>query len=115
MPERARRHSITPTVTRRPIDLCVEQVAMKDRLFLFHWHAAEAEQLAAPLRAQGWQVDVEAQDGARGSSAVKATLPDAVVIYLRRLPSHGRETAEALRSSKATRAVPIIFVDGEGE
>lgn len=42
-------------------------------------------------------------------------MPDAVVIYLTRLPSHGRETAIALRSARATRNVPIVFVEGKGE
>ncbi len=32
-----------------------------------------------------------------------------------RLPSHGRETADYLRSLKSTRHIPIIFVGGEGE
>ena len=88
---------------------------MNGRLFLFHWNEAEVEAHAARLRSWGWQVDMEAQDGARGGSAVKANPPDAVVVYLTRLPSHGRETAHALRSMKATRQLPIIFVDGSGE
>lgn len=32
-----------------------------------------------------------------------------------RLPSHGRETADYLRSLKATRHIPIVFVGGKGE
>lgn len=46
---------------------------------------------------------------------VKARPPDVLVVYLTRLPSHGRETAHMLRSVKATRDLPIIFVGGEGE
>ncbi|MBI5154241.1 DUF3052 family protein [Candidatus Poribacteria bacterium] len=41
-----------------------------------------------------------------------AELPDAVVIDLSRLPSHGRHTAEAIRDQKKTRALPLVFVDG---
>ena len=37
---------------------------------------------------------------------LRSTPPDAVVIDLSRLPSHGREFAVALRGSKATRHVP---------
>ncbi len=43
------------------------------------------------------------------------SLPDAVVIDLSRMPSHGREVAQALRSAKGTRHLPIVFVDGEPE
>ena len=41
--------------------------------------------------------------------------PDAVVIDLSRMPSHGREVAHSLRGAKATRHLPIVFVDGEPE
>ncbi len=87
----------------------------KGRLFLIHWKDAEIEALAAPLRAQGWQVEIEAQDGARACTAIKANPPDAVVIYLRRLPSPGGEAAAALATMRPTRHIPVIFVDGQGE
>jgi DNA-binding response OmpR family regulator len=90
-------------------------VTSKGRLALFHWNAKEAAGLARALRADGWKVDVESEDGARGGRAVLAFPPDAVVIYLARLPSHGRETAHWLRSSKAGRNIPILFVDGTPE
>ncbi|HEU4342310.1 MAG TPA: DNA-3-methyladenine glycosylase I [Candidatus Binatia bacterium] len=57
----------------------------------------------------------EYEDGARGGSAIKQNPPDAVVIYLTRLPSHGRATAEYLTQTKSTRSIPLIFVGGEGE
>jgi len=41
-------------------------------LFLFCWNEAEAEEAAKQLRASGWSVDLEWEDGARGSAAVKA-------------------------------------------
>jgi DNA-binding response OmpR family regulator len=88
---------------------------MKGKLFLIHWKQAEAEELAKPLRAAGWQVEIEAEDGARAGQRILADPPQAVVIYLTRLPSHGRETAHALRSYKAGREIPILFVDGESE
>lgn len=84
-------------------------------LFLIHWNGGEAENLAAPLREEGWAVEVEAEDGARAVERIRDQAPAAVVIFLRRLPSHGRETAHALRAMKATRHVPILFVDGEEE
>ncbi len=89
-------------------------MAEKPRLFLIHWNAAEARALAAPLRHAGWTVSLESEDGARASRRILASPPRAVVIYLTRLPSHGRETAHAVRASKAGRTIPMIFVGGEG-
>ncbi len=85
---------------------------MTGRIFLIHWNATEAEELANRLRADSWTVGTEAEDGYRAGRLIKKNLPDAVVIYLTLLPSHGRETAAYLRSQKATRGLPIVFVDG---
>ena len=81
-------------------------------LFLVHWNQVEAVPLAEGLIASGWQVEIEAEDGARAAKRILADPPAAVVIYLTRLPSHGRETARYLRSRSN---VPIIFVDGAEE
>ncbi|MBI2183870.1 MAG: hypothetical protein HYU39_02805 [Thaumarchaeota archaeon] len=85
---------------------------MKGRIFLIHWNQSEADEFAEKLRSEGWKVDIEAEDGARAGKMIRADPPDAVVIYLTRLPSHGRETADYLRSVKTTRNIPIVFVDG---
>jgi len=37
------------------------------------------------------------------------------VIDLSRLPSHGRAIATMLRQRKATRSIPIVFVEGDPE
>jgi len=34
------------------------------------------------------------------------------VIYLTRLPSHGRETGHALKEIEGTREIPLVYVDG---
>ena len=86
--------------------------AVNRSLFLIHWNQHEAGPLAESLIASGWQVETEAEDGARAASRILADPPAAVVIYLTRLPSHGRETARYLRTKSA---VPIIFVDGADE
>ncbi len=83
------------------------------KLFLINWHQQEAQAMATGLRAAGWQVEVEHEDGARASKAITANPPAAVVISLARLPSHGRETAHYLRTRKALAGLPIIFVGGE--
>lgn len=87
----------------------------KGRLFLVHWHAEEAGELAAPLLADGWTVDIETADGARACKAILADPPDAVVVSLARMPSHGRETVRAIRNSKAGRDLPVIFLDGQDD
>jgi len=87
----------------------------KGRVFVFAWSQAEAEAAARLISGWGWQVDTEWQDGARGSAAVKASPPDAVVLYLTHKPSHSRATAEHLAQTKATAHIPLLFVGGEGE
>lgn len=87
----------------------------EQRLFLIHWNSAEASTLAEPLRDLGWTVEVETEDGARAGKRIPELQPTVVVIYLTRLPSHGRETTNYLASTKATRHVPIVFVGGQGE
>ncbi|MDP9022712.1 MAG: hypothetical protein M3N57_08460 [Actinomycetota bacterium] len=82
------------------------------RIYLVHWNADEAEQLAGDLRTQGHDVAVEAEDGARAAHRIFEDPPDAVVISLRRLPSHGRDVAVHVRSRSDA---PIIFVDGDPE
>lgn len=88
--------------------------ARKHRLYLIHWNAAEAKARAEQLRAVGYQVACEPLD-LPAMRAVRDKPPDAVVIDLTRLPSHGREVAVAIRRFKATRHVPLVFVEGEAE
>ena len=83
--------------------------------FLIHWHPDEAEALSLPLREAGWTVSIEAEDGARACTTVKTGQPDVVVISLARKPSHGRITGEHLASQRATREIPLIFLDGTEE
>lgn len=85
------------------------------RLFLIHWNQDELSDLAQPLRAAGWQLQTESEDGARASKAILADPPTALVIYLSRLPSHGRETASYLRTRLGPDQLPIVFVDGQPE
>ena len=83
--------------------------------FLFHWNAQEAEKLAEQIQGFGWRIiGVEAEDGARGSKLVRELQPTVVIVYLTRLPSHGRETAAYIQSVKATSHIPIIFFGGKG-
>lgn len=88
---------------------------VKGTIFLAHWNAAEAERYAPELRSAEWEVEIEAEDGARACQRITASRPGAVVICLSRLPSHGRELGRSLRDLKATPDLPLVFVDGAGE
>jgi len=88
------------------------ETAMSDRVRLIHWNEVEAAACAARLVAAGYGVDARPL-GKSGVAALRADPPAACVIDLSRLPSHGREVATALRSTKATRGIPIVFAGGE--
>jgi hypothetical protein len=42
---------------------------------------------------------------------VQRLAPDVLVVWLARLPSHGRATAGYVRSTAWGRAIPVVFVD----
>lgn len=84
------------------------------RVFLFDWDKEGAPTRAAALRQAGFHVEVESENGARGVRAVLAHPPDVEVLSLDKHPSHSRETADATRRYRAGRAMPIVFVGGDG-
>jgi len=82
------------------------------RVFYLHWNRDEALEQARALRRAGHTVTCHYST--QQPPKVRS-LPDACVISLARLPSHGRAVAEWFRESKARRAVPLIFVGGAEE
>jgi CheY-like chemotaxis protein len=86
----------------------------RPRVFLVHWKQAEAPERLARLEAAGFAAD-GGEVGTPELRALRADPPDAVVVDLSRLPSHGRDVALALRTSPKTRHVPIAFVEGAPE
>jgi len=86
------------------------------RLFLIHWNEVECTERAGRLRRLGHAVEAwHRVDGPAALRALAASPPDAVVIDLSRIPSHGREVGVALRTRKATREIPLVFVEGAPE
>jgi CheY-like chemotaxis protein len=85
------------------------------RIRLLHWKRAEAAVYLDLLRKQGHQVDYEEQFRPALRKAWRESPPDAFVIDLSRLPSHGREIAIDLRQSPVTRHIPIVFCEGAEE
>ncbi len=85
------------------------------RVLLVHWKPEEAKPHVAALQKSGHEIRVLDPDGMPELRALGARPPDAIVIDLGRLPSQGRAVATALRQQKATRAVPLVFVEGDPE
>ena len=85
------------------------------RVRLIHWKAEEADARAERLEAAGFRAEFSLLSPPDLFRRLKNDPPDAVVIDLTRRPSHGREIAGALRKHKATRHVPLVFVDGDPE
>jgi hypothetical protein len=82
------------------------------RIRLIHWKESETEKLAEKLRAAGYEVNGEPVT--QGSlRELKRNPPAAVVIDLNRLPGQGRDVGLAVRAGKATRLVPLVFVEGD--
>lgn len=86
------------------------------RVLIIHWNPGEAAERAERLLRLGFETSWFANqaDGA-GFRALRESPPDAVVIDLTRVPSHGQAVGIALRQQKATRMVPLAFIEGDPE
>src|SRR5437868_9503088 len=76
------------------------------------WNPDLAQERARVLQDAGIAVDASPLIPGGGIGQFRANPPGAVLIDLDRLPSHGREVAVALRNSKTTRHIPIVFAGG---
>jgi CheY-like chemotaxis protein len=89
---------------------------MAARILVLHWNAAEAAERVELLRGARFQADYFARtDSDGGFRMIRENPPDAVAIDLARLPSHGREVGRRLREHKATRHIPLVFLEGDSE
>jgi hypothetical protein len=82
---------------------------------LFHWEKEGAKVRAAELAADGWEVEMEFEEGSRGCKNLKAFALDVAVFDIAQKAVHSRECGRALRNAKAFRETPFIFVDGTDE
>jgi CheY-like chemotaxis protein len=82
------------------------------RIRLFHWNITEAEQKTLILKSLGYEVDYEPYPP-KALKQLGNNPPAAVIIDLSRLPSQGRDIAVNILYAKATRNIPIIFVEGD--
>jgi len=85
------------------------------RVRLIHWNAAEAAERADRVRAAGYDTDAAPFRGSVELCALRQRPPLAVVIDLSRLPMQGRDVGLAIRHAKATRHVPLVFVEGASD
>jgi len=79
------------------------------------WKDEEAAERARFLKNAGLQVDASRFNPGGMITQLKENPPALILIDLDRLPSHGREVAVTLRSSKAMRHLPIVFAGGAEE
>ena len=79
------------------------------------WKEDLARERARGLKAAGFLVDASPLNPSGLIGQFRANMPAAVLIDLDRLPSYGREVAVALRQSKTTRHLPIVFAGGVEE
>jgi hypothetical protein len=80
------------------------------RILFVHLNAAEAQALAAPYRSSHEVFIVDA--AGQTYRQVADFPPDAVIISLDRVPSHGLAIGSLLRKRKASRHAPLIYVGG---
>jgi hypothetical protein len=79
------------------------------------WNEDHALKRAQLLESAGVRVDASPLETRGLVAGFREHPPDAVVIDLDRLPSHGRELAVALRTSKSTARLPVVFAGGAPE
>jgi hypothetical protein len=81
------------------------------RIRVLNGHA-ESEIWIERLRAAGYDVDARKVRAPDDLKALGRPVPAAVAIDLARAPGHGRDLGLAVRQMKATRQLPLVFVDG---
>jgi CheY-like chemotaxis protein len=91
-----------------------ETVGSVHRVRLIHWKAGEAAERIGRLRSAGYEVDFD-ESAPAILKALRQHPPEVVVIDLARLPAQGRDMALAVRHYKATRHLPVVFVEGDEE
>jgi len=92
--------------------LVKEEEPVMPRIRLIHWNQTEAKQKAQILQSAGYTVNCEPLTPQK-LKELKNNPPDAIIIDLTRLPMQGRDIAITIRHNKATRNVPIVFVEGD--
>src|SRR5256885_16132051 len=85
------------------------------RLLLVHWNTEEAKAKARTLKGLGHTTEILCDSEKPNLGRVRESPPDVFLIDLNRLPSPGGEIAGYFRRAKATRQIPMLFVDGNAQ
>src|SRR5579863_4714553 len=81
----------------------VDYSVIVPRVRIVHWKAPEAEPLVEACRACGFEVEYDDVKFGELAKMIRKKPPDALVIDLTCVPSHGRDTAVAFRQTKYAR------------
>lgn len=85
-----------------------------NRVLLIHWKESELPERVAALRRAGYQVTTHSSQ-AKAPKLSQSKPPAVILIDLSRLPSHGRTYGYVFRQQKTTRAIPLVFLEGDPE
>jgi len=85
------------------------------RVVVVSHEIAEAVELAARLRRDGIDGEPCRHLGTKGFRELRENPPAAILIDLMHVPSYGRGIAGLLREGNATRAIPLVFLEGDPE
>lgn len=85
------------------------------KIRLIHWNQKEAEKRASILQQKGYRVTWDVPRIQQFFREIKAHPPAAFLIDLARMPSQGRDVALTLRKTRATRFIPLLFINGKEE
>jgi len=80
-------------------------------IFFIHFNEKEIKEKIAPLKKAGYKIDFHFDT--ETVADFRQNLPEALVVCLDRLPSHGRRYAEWLWEAKKRQNIPIIFCGGK--
>jgi DNA-binding response OmpR family regulator len=83
------------------------------KIFFIHFNENELREKIKPIVQAGYRVDCHFST--ETIADLRKELPDALIISLDRLPSHGRRYAEWLWEARKRQHIPVIFCGGQPE
>ncbi len=85
------------------------------RILIIHRNPLDAASRAHRLNQPGLSATGYPVVGPSAFRQIRADPPDAILIDLTQLPSYGRIMGGLLREQKATRPIPLVFLEGDPE
>lgn len=93
-------------------DVLPREVHRMASIIYIHWHEEESRPTVTALEKQGHSVRVHHDSKSRIDFS---SPPEALVISLERLPSHGREIADYFATTKKLMSVKLFYIGGKPE